>query len=250
MHFKDYFSTQSLDYAKYRPRYPAELFAYVSALPAQRARAWDCATGNGQAALSLTGFFEHVIATDGSQAQLDNAAPHERVTYRQATAEESRIESHSIDLVTVAQALHWFDLERFYAEVRRVLKPAGALAAWCYDLLEISPALDAVINRFYSETVGPYWPLERRIIEDKYRSLAFPFDEVTTPPFDITAQWNLLDLLGYFSTWSATQRFIAARGHDPVPDLADELLPLWGEPHAARDVRWPLFMRAGVVRVS
>jgi SAM-dependent methyltransferase len=249
MNFKDYFSTQSLDYAKYRPRYPEELFAYISSLPAQRETAWDCATGNGQAALSLANFFEQVMATDGSQSQLDNAATHARVTYKQATAEESHIEPHSIDLVTVAQALHWFDLERFYAEVHRVLKPAGALAVWCYNLLEISPALDAVINRFYSDTVGPYWPPERKIIEDNYRSLSFPFDEVEPPSFNMTAQWNLLDLSGYFSTWSATQRFIAAHGHDPVPDLADELLPLWGEPHQAREVRWPLYMRVGTVQV-
>jgi SAM-dependent methyltransferase len=250
MNFKDYFSTQSIDYAKYRPHYPPELFEYVASLAPQRERAWDCATGNGQAAFALAALFGHVIATDGSQAQLDNAARHERITYLLATAEDSHIESHSIDLVTVAQALHWFDLERFYAEARRVLKPAGVLAVWCYNLLKISDEIDTVINRFYAGTVGPYWPPERRIIEDNYRSLAFPFLEVKpAPPLDMRARWNLMDLLGYFRTWSATQRFIAARGFDPVPGIADELLPLWGEPDSEREVEWPIYLRAGTVQV-
>jgi len=249
MNFKDYFSTQSVDYAKYRPSYPVELFEYLASIAPQQETAWDCATGNGQAAFALASFFARVVATDGSQFQLDNAAAHERVTYHQATAEDSHLESHSIDLVTVAQALHWFDLEGFYSEVSRVLKPRGVLAVWCYNLLEISPALDAVINKFYAETVGPYWPPERRLIEDNYRSIAFPFAEVEPPPFDMRARWNLMDLLGYFRTWSATQRFIAARGFDPLPELADELLQLWEKPDETKLVKWPLYLRAGVVQV-
>ena len=248
MNFKDYFSTQSVDYAKYRPSYPLELFEYLASIAPRQETAWDCATGNGQAALALASFFARVVATDGSQAQLDNAARHERITYKLATAEDSHIESHSIDLVTVAQALHWFDLKAFYAEVSRVLKPSGVLAVWCYNLLEISPALDAVINKFYAGTVGPYWPPERRLIEDNYRSIAFPFAEVEPPKFEMRARWNLMDLLGYFRTWSATQRFIAARGFDPVPDLADQLLPLWEKPDEAKTIKWPLYLRAGVVQ--
>jgi SAM-dependent methyltransferase len=249
MHFKDYFSIQSVDYAKYRPSYPLELFEYLASIAPQQETAWDCATGNGQAAIALASYFARVVATDGSQSQLDNAARHERVTYHQATSEESHLESHSIDLVTVAQALHWFDLERFYAEVSRVLKPRGVLAVWCYNLLEISPALDVVINKFYAETVGPYWPPERGLIEDNYRSIALPFREVSPPTFDMHARWNLMDLLGYFRTWSATQRFIAARGFDPLPELADELLALWESPGEAKSVKWPLYLRAGVVQV-
>ncbi|HEV7859157.1 MAG TPA: class I SAM-dependent methyltransferase [Pyrinomonadaceae bacterium] len=249
MNFKDYFSTQSVDYAKYRPGYPVELFEYLAAIAPQPGTAWDCATGNGQAALALASYFARVVATDGSQAQLDNAARHERITYQQATAEDSHLESHSIDLVTVAQALHWFNLARFYAEVSRVLKPRGVLAVWCYNLLEISPALDGVINKFYAETVGPYWPPERRLIEDNYRSIAFPFAEVEPPTFDMRARWNLMDLLGYIRTWSATQRFIAARGFDPLPQLADELLALWQRPDEAKPVKWPLYLRAGVVQI-
>lgn len=249
MHFKDYFSAQSVDYAKYRPGYPAELFEYLASLPQERERAWDCATGNGQAALGLAQFFRQVVATDGSQAQLDHATPHERITYELATAERTSITAASIDMVTVAQALHWFDLTGFYAEVRRVLKPAGVLAVWCYNLLEIAPDVDAVINRFYGETVGPYWPPERRLIEERYASLAFPFDELEPPPFEMRTRWDLLDLLGYFRTWSATQRFIKERGFDPVPALGEELLTLWPEAEEPREVRWPLYLRVGLARI-
>lgn len=245
MHFKDYFSAQSVDYAKYRPSYPVELFEYLASLPEKRERAWDCATGNGQAALGLAPFFRHVIATDGSQAQLDQATPHERISYQLSTAESTPIESSSIDLVTVAQALHWFDLERFYAEARRVLKPRGILAVWCYNLLQIVPDIDALLYSFYAETVGPYWPPERALIEDNYRSLPFPFEEIGPPQFRMHARWNLFDLLGYFSTWSATQRFIKARGFDPVPNLGEELLKLWPDAQEERDVTWPLYLRVG-----
>lgn len=249
MHFKDYFSAQSVDYAKYRPSYPAEMFEYLARLPQERERAWDCATGNGQAALGLAPFFRQVIATDGSQAQLDQAMPHERVSYQQATAESTPIEADSIDLVTVAQALHWLDLERFYAEVRRVAKRGSILAVWCYNLLEIAPDVDEVINRFYAETVGPCWPPERRFIEERYATLAFPFEELEPLQFVMRERWNLLDLLGYFRTWSATQRFIKARGFDPVPEVGEELLQLWPDAEEAREVSWPLYLRVGLVRI-
>jgi SAM-dependent methyltransferase len=249
MHFKDYFSAQSVDYAKYRPRYPAEMFEYLARLPQERERAWDCATGNGQAALGLAPFFRQVIATDGSQAQLDQATPHERVSYQQATAESTSIEADSIDLVTVAQALHWLDLERFYAEVRRVAKRGSILAVSCYNLLEIAPDVDEVVNRFYAETVGPCWPPERRFIEERYATLAFPFEELEPPQFMMRERWNLLDLLGYFRTWSATQRFIKARGFDPVPAVGEELLRLWPDAEEAREVTWPLYLRVGLVRI-
>lgn len=249
MHFKDYFSAQSVDYAKYRPSYPPELFAYLASIAPGRERAWDCATGNGQAAIGLAPFFERVVATDGSRAQLDQAIKDERISYQLATAESAEFEPHSIDLVTVAQALHWFDLPRFYEVVRRVLKPGGVLAAWCYNLLEISPELDQLINRFYAETVGPYWPPERRIIEEEYRSIEFPFAELEPPRFEVRARWTLMDLLGYFRSWSATQRFIAARGFDPVPAIGEELLPLWQRPDEQREIRWPLYLRTGLARV-
>lgn len=246
MQFKDYFSTHSNAYAKYRPRYPASLFEYLSAVTPQHERAWDCATGNGQAALGLATFFEQVIATDASQSQLESAQRHERISYRVAIAERTGIEAASVDLVTVAQALHWFDLDAFYAEAKRVLKPLGVLAVWAYNLLEIEPEIDAKINAFYGETVGPFWPPERHLIEDGYRSIAFPFRELKPPPMQMEARWNLPDLAGYLRTWSATKRFAGERRFDPVTDLTNELLPIWGAPDKERLVRWPLNVRVGV----
>lgn len=245
MQFKDYFSGHATDYAKYRPRYPASLFEYLASVTKERERAWDCATGNGQAALGLAPFFEQVIATDASELQLASAGRHEKISYRLATAGRTDIESASVDLVTVAQALHWFVLDAFYAEVKRVLKPEGVLAVWAYNLLEISPEIDARINEFYSETVGPYWPPERRLIEDGYQSIGFPFRELKPPQVRMEARWNLNDLTGYLRTWSATKQFIQARGFDPVAELESDLLAVWNAPQEEKTVRWPLSMRVG-----
>jgi SAM-dependent methyltransferase len=245
MNFKDYFSGHAVDYAKYRPRYPEELFAYLASVSSEHERAWDCATGNGQAAQSLARFFEQTIATDASQAQLASAIRHEKIEYRQANAEQTDIASRSIDLVTVAQALHWLRIEEFYKEARRVLKPEGVLAVWCYNLLTVSPELDQIINKFYGETVGPYWDFERKMVEEGYRTIPFPFAELAPPQFYMTAQWDLFELLGYLRTWSATQKFVKEQGFDPVVELADELLALWGAPEDKRSVRWPLGLRVG-----
>ncbi|MDX6694681.1 MAG: hypothetical protein QOF02_2284 [Blastocatellia bacterium] len=246
MQFKDHFSAHAADYAKQRPRYPASLFEYLASLTNEHERAWDCATGNGQAALGLAPYFAQTIATDASQSQLASAVPHEKIDYRVAAAERTNIEAASVDLVTVAQALHWFDLEAFYTEVKRVLKPGGALAVWAYNLLKISPAIDALVNEFYGETVGPYWPPERGLLEEGYRSLRFPFRELKPPDVQMEARWNLQDLAGYLSTWSATKRFIAARGFDPLTGLTDALLSVWGAPEELKPVRWPLSFRVGI----
>lgn len=245
MQFKDYFSAHATDYAKYRPRYPAALFEYLASIASQHERAWDCATGNGQAAHGLAPFFEQVIATDASESQLRSALRHEKISYRLATAGHTDIEAMSVDLVTVAQALHWFDLDAFYREVKRVLKGSGVLAVWAYNLLEIEPEIDAKVNEFYGEMVGPYWPPERRLIEDGYRSLAFPFRELSPPPVHMDARWSLSELTGYLRTWSATKQFIHARGFDPVTELENELRSIWGAPEELKQVRWPLSLRVG-----
>ncbi|MCP4377042.1 MAG: class I SAM-dependent methyltransferase, partial [bacterium] len=209
--FKDHFSDQSGDYLRYRPSYPGALFAFLAEIPPMQHRAWDCATGSGQAAHGLSTHFERVIATDASAAQIDSAVPAANVHYRVAPAEASGLPDRSVDLVTVAQALHWLDLERFYGEVRRVLKPGGLLAVWSYNLLRTDPAIDAEVDAFYSHTVGPYWPPERRLVESGYRDLPFPFPELDTPPFAMTARWRLEQLLGYLGTWSATKRYRGER---------------------------------------
>jgi len=241
--FRDHFSGVAEDYATFRPRYPATLFTALAAAARRRDAAWDCATGSGQAAVGLAAHFARVVGTDGSAAQLTAALPHARVRYLCALTEISPLAAGSVDLVTAAQALHWFDIARFFAEARRVLAPGGIVAAWCYGSAEIGPAIDEQLRRFYADTVGPYWPPQRQLVETGYRTLAFPFAEIDLPPFAIEQDLTLEAFAGYVRTWSATQRYTAARGRDPVPDLVRALASRWGS--AARRVRWPLSVRAG-----
>ncbi len=245
MTFKDHFSRQAADYAKFRPRYPRELFDCLGSIAPSRQLAWDCGTGNGQAAIGLASLFDRVIATDVSEKQIANAEPHERVEYRVAPAENSGIKSGTVDLIMVAQALHWFDLDRFYAEAHRVLKPDGALAASAYNLLQIEPAIDKIVNRYYHEVVGPFWPPERKLVEN-FADLRFAFHQIESRKFDVTAQWNLDQLVGCLRTWSSTQQFIAARGSDPLQHIANELRSAWGDPQEVRKVMWSLILRIGV----
>jgi SAM-dependent methyltransferase len=188
--------------------------------------------------------FDHVIATDASEKQIANAQSHEIVEYRVAPAENNGIGSETIDLIMVAQALHWFDLDRFYAEARRLLKPDGVLAASAYNLLHIEPEVDEVVNRYYHEVVGPFWPPERELVE-QFANLSFPFHEIDAPKLEMAAHWNLHHLLGYLRTWSSTQRFIAAKGDDPLEQITDDLRSAWGEPEQTRSVTWPLILRIG-----
>lgn len=218
------------------------MFQWLGSVAPERTLAWDCATGSGQAAVELAEVFERVIATDASEKQILNAQPHRRVDYRIATAEESGLESNSTDLVTVAQALHWFDLGRFYREVRRVLKPRGLLAAIAYKLATISPEIDAIVNRYYSDVVGPYWPAERVLVE-KFEELPFPFPQIPAAPFEMVAEWEVEHLLGYLRTWSATQRFMIEEKRDPLVEVEAELRAVWGD--ELRRVVWPLTVRVG-----
>jgi len=243
--FKDHFSKQAADYAKFRPRYPQGLFDYLGSIAPTRQLAWDSGTGNGQAAIGLASVFDRVIATDASEKQIANAQPHERVEYRIAPAENSGLDSGVADLIMVAQALHWFELDRFYAEVCLVLKPNGILAASAYNLLQIAPAIDEVVNHYYHEVVGPYWPPERKLVE-QFAILPFPFHEIDPPRFEMAAHWNLDDLIGYLRTWSSTQRFIATKGGDPLEQITDQLRSVWGTPEQTRKVSWPLTLRIGL----
>ncbi|HEX4631806.1 MAG TPA: class I SAM-dependent methyltransferase [Chthoniobacterales bacterium] len=244
MNFKDHFSKQAADYAKFRPRYPRELFVWLGTIAPKTELAWDCATGSGQAAVELAKLFQRVIATDASEKQVANAERHPRIEYRVATAEENGLETGSVDLVTVAQALHWFDLEKFYREVRRVLKPSGVIASTAYKLATVSPAIDTVVNRYYSEIVGRYWPAERVLVE-KFEGLPFPFAAIETPPFEMVADWSVEQLLGYLRTWSATQRFMVAEKRDPLGEVEAKLRQSWGE--QSRKVVWPLTVRVGKI---
>jgi SAM-dependent methyltransferase len=244
MTFNDHFSRPAADYAKFRPGYPQELFNYLGGIAPSRQLAWDCGTGNGQAAIGLASVFDRVIATDASEKQIANAQEHEHVDYRVAPAEGSGIDSGTVDLIMVAQALHWFDLGRFYAEAQRVLKPDGVLAASAYNWLQIEPAIDEVVNRYYYEVVGSFWPPERKLVE-RFADLPFTFHKIDPPKFEMRASWNLDHLVGYLRTWSSTQRFIAAKGSDPLKQIMDELGAAWGAPERTRNVVWPLTLRAG-----
>ena len=243
--FQDHFSRQAAEYARYRPSYPPRLFTWLAGLAPARRRAWDCATGNGQAALGLARHFGMVFATDASADQVSRAVRHRRIRYGLASAELSPLANRSVDAVTVAQALHWFDRARFWEEARRVLVRGGVVAVWSYHGFHIGREVEAVMNRFYREIVGPYWPPERAIVERGYGELEFPFAAESPPPLRLEKRWDLADMIGYLRTWSATQRYEKATGQDPLPLIRDELAEAWGEPDRVRAMRWDLDLRVG-----
>ena len=248
--FADHFSRDPASYAKFRPRYPAALFEWLATLPAGRSVAWDCGTGTGQAATMLTPHFERVVASDPSRAQVKAADQTAGVHYFAALGESSALASKRVDLVTVAQALHWIDLERFYRELDRVTAPGAAVAIWTYGIFRSTPDIDAVVGRFYQDTVGPYWPAERAYVESGYRKIEIPIAEEPSPGFSIEQTLTLPQLLGYVRTWSAVGRFMAERKIDPVIELERELREIWGEVGLAHRLKWPLVVRAGRWRGS
>lgn len=243
--FKDHFSALATDYASFRPRYPARLFADLAAVAPGLDLAWDCATGSGLGAEGLATHFAAVVATDASAAQIAAAQGPENVRFAVAPAEASGLPAGSVDLILVAQAAHWFDLPAFYAEAARVLKPGGVLALLTYTGVRINPRLDPVLTEFHQVIVGPYWPPERAHVENDYRTLPFPWSELDFPAQEMTADWTLGQLMGYLGTWSATARYRELTGRDPLPALRAHLLPLWGDPGQALTVRWPLPLRIG-----
>jgi len=245
--FADHFSDRAAGYAAHRPRYPRALVDFLADAAPGRERAWEAGCGSGQLTVGLAARFDRVIATDPSAEQLAHAPPHPRIEYRIATAEASGLPDRCADLAVAAQAAHWFDLEGYYAEVRRVARPGAVVALVCYDLLRVGDDVDPIIARFYTDVLGPYWPPERRHVEDGYRSLPFPFDEIPAPDLEMRAEWTLADLLGYVRTWSAVRAIERAEGPGGVEALEEELARAWGDGDAPRPVRWPLAVRAGRV---
>jgi SAM-dependent methyltransferase len=246
--FKDHFSGHADVYREARPTYPPALFSWLAGLTPDRGLAWDCGCGNGQATVALAQHFQHVVGTDPSANQIAEAEIRPNVDYRIEPAEATTLGDASVDLVTIAQALHWFDHGRFYAEVRRVLKPGGAIVAWAYsDCSTGDAAIDRVKDHLFNGLTGPYWPPERAHVESGYRSVPFPFVEIAAPPFPMLAGWTVEHLLAYFRSWSATQRYIKANGADPVALIEPELRAAWGDAMLRREVRWGFHVRAGRV---
>lgn len=243
--FQDHFSGVADGYARYRPSYPDALFDYLTSLCAEQGRVWDCAAGSGQATLALADRFDRVIASDLSWSQLEQAPRRPNICYHLSAAEIAPLGDGSMDLVTVAQALHWFPRQEFFAEVQRVLKPAGIFAAWCYTLMSVNDAVDPIIYRFYHETIGPYWPLRRKLVEGAYRGVDFPLTEVDAPGFEMLVDWTLEELLGYLGTWSAVRAYRKAEGTDPLDRIRGPLSEAWKPSEDRLPIRWPLHARIG-----
>ena len=244
MSFKDHFSSDSQSYSDFRPAYPDGLFRYLAAITPQQNAAWDCATGSGQAAGMLANYFEQVVATDASATQIKHAVTKENIRYEVARAEQSGIAPASIDLITVAQALHWFKLDEFAAETNRVLTENGILAAWTYNLLSINDEIDALIKNLYFDVVGDYWDFERSMVEDGYRNVSLPFKRIDTPAFTMSSQWSLQHLIGYLNTWSAVKAYTTSNGENPVDAMAEDLTNVWSAGDALQNVNWPLSLIA------
>lgn len=246
MTFKDHFSNQAEIYARARPTYPDGLFAYLANAAPGREAALDVATGNGQAAIALARHFHRVTGIDGSKSQLENAAPADNIAYEHAQADALPLLDNSVDLVTIAQALHWLPLDQFYAEVGRVLKPKGLVAAITYNTPRFEVGeIDQAIDVLYEDILGPYWPGERVHVETAYRDLDFPFTRVDVPVFEMTSNWTL-EMLGYYlSSWSATNIYLKETGIDPIGPAMQRLEEAWGKPERKRLVRFPLTVIAG-----
>ena len=245
--FQDHFSDVAAAYAAHRPSYPPALVDFLARLAPARRLAWDAGCGSGQLSLLLAGPFERVVATDASPEQIARATAHPKVEYRCARAEASGMPERVADLVTAAQAAHWFDLPAYFAEVRRVTRPGGIVALISYGVVTADAALDAVIRPFYREVLGAYWPPERRHVDEGYRSLPFPFEELDGPSLEIRLDWRLEELVGYVGTWSAVWALEQGEGQGPFATFRRELASAWGPATAVRTVRWPLALRVGRV---
>jgi ubiquinone/menaquinone biosynthesis C-methylase UbiE len=244
---KDNFSKQASGYAKYRPNYPNELFQEVLQQIDQFDNAWDVGTGNGQVAQSLSNYFKNVFATDISEKQIQQAVLKSNIQYSIASAEHTSFPADYFNLITVAQAIHWFQFEAFYTEVKRVAKKNAAIAIWGYGLLKISKEIDEHIQSFYTETIGPYWDPERKLIDQEYKTIPFPFEVISTPSFAMEYHWTLSDLEGYLNTWSSVQHFIRQNGTNPVPILIKELAGLWRS-EEIKKITFPIFLKLGRIR--
>jgi ubiquinone/menaquinone biosynthesis C-methylase UbiE len=243
---KDYFSKQSKAYAAFRPTYPEELYQFIFSHLNHQNVAWDCGTGNGQVARHLARYFDKVYATDISQQQIDHAFSADNIEYTVCQAEQTPFAENQFDLITVGQALHWINTDEFYREAQRTARPEALLAVWGYALLSIEEKIDKCFLDFYHNTVGPYWDSARKLVEEEYRTIPFPFRLIPSPKFKITVPWTLEEFAGYVTSWSATQQYINIIGQDPVPVFIETLKQYWN-PGEKKIVTFPLFLKLGKV---
>jgi len=245
MSFKDNFSKQASLYAEFRPHYPQEMINFISNLCTSHELAWDAGTGNGQAAIALTKYFNHVVATDPSSEQIKNAVPDNKVIYKVQRSEECELEANSVDLITIANALHWFNFDTFYAIANNVLKKDGIIAAWCYTLPTINDVIDELVSTFHNVTVDEFWVHENRLVEKEYQTIPFPFEEISTPQFYSEKEFTLPDFISYLNTWSATQKYIQKYDSNPTDILSEEMKKVWGNVHDKKTVKWKLTLKVG-----
>lgn len=243
---KDLFSTQADLYARYRPVYPPELYNYILSFVKERELAWDCATGNGQAAAQLAQHFKKVIATDISAEQIARAAGAANIEYRVCSAESSVLPGNSTDLITVAQAYHWFDWKKFHAEVMRVARNGSVIAIWTYKRKTTDDKVDALVSSFYKNVTGPYWDEERKYVDDLYETVEFEYAPLPGKMFESVLDWQRSDLIGYISSWSAVQKFIRLQGYSPLPELEETLKGLWPDGQVKKTI-FPISLRLGRV---
>ncbi len=244
---QDNFSEVAKSYSKYRPHYPVSLYHFIYRHVSHFDTAWDCGTGNGQVAAALAERFKLVYATDISENQLAHAIQKENIIYKVSRAEKTDFADNSFDLITIGTALHWFDFDAFYKEVKRVAKPDAIIAAWSYSLLKADAATNSVIDNFYTKIIGPYWDPERKYVDEAYTTIPFPFDEIMPPEMEITDEWSLQHLIGYLESWSAVQHYKEKNGSDPVDQIRTALSANWDEGEY-RKVTFPLHMRIGRVK--
>ena len=243
---KDNFSNQAAVYAQFRPQYPEQLINYICSFVLEKELVWDCATGNGQSAKLLSNHFNKVIATDISQQQIDNAFKAPNIFYSLEAAENTSLEENTVDLITVSQAIHWFDFDKFYAEVNRIAKSGAVIAVWCYSLLKISEEIDEIINDYHFKTLDVYWDPERKYLDDNYANIPFPFPQKETKSFTIELDWTIEQLEGYFETWSALQKFLKANSCSPIPELMQKIKMHWGDSET-RKIIFPIHLKLGII---
>lgn len=239
------FGTDSEQYNKFRPHYPAELFEYLAGVAPSNELAWDCGCGTGQVSVPLSNYFEQVVATDISEGQIKKAEVKDNIIYRASAEGSSGLNKNSVDLVTCAQALHWFDLKKFYKEVNRVLKPGGVVAVWTYNLFRVNKKLDELIDNFYFDNIYNYWPEQRKDVEKGYAKLEFPYTKISVPQFSMEVEWTLDHLKGYINTWTGVQNYIELECFSPLEFIEGELKNLWGDKKTKKRITWPLMVIVG-----